>query len=183
MLSDFPMQDDADRSAWVSMVLSMIGRSCIDGYVPLFAITANIRGAGKSLLVDAATLIAYGRRAARQSFTRDDDEMRKVITSVALAATPSVLFDNVDIQLGGAALDAAITSSTWSDRVLGRSRMTGDLPMRTIWSATGNNMAFGSDVGRRILRFVCNRHLKRLKIDRDSPTQTYWHGSNRSDLN
>jgi hypothetical protein len=28
----------------------MIGRSCIDGYVPLFAITANIRGAGKSLL-------------------------------------------------------------------------------------------------------------------------------------
>ncbi|MFY8202049.1 MAG: hypothetical protein ACOVLE_15345, partial [Pirellula staleyi] len=61
------------------------------------------------------------------------------------------LFDNLDIQLGGAALDAAITSATWSDRVLGQSRMTGELPMRTIWSATGNNMAFGSDVGRRVL--------------------------------
>jgi putative DNA primase/helicase len=133
------------------MVLSMIGRSCIDGYVPLFAVTANIRGAGKSLLVDAATLIAYGHRAGRKAFTRDDDEIRKVITAVALAATPSVLFDNLDIQLGGAALDAAITSSTWSDRVLGQSRMTGDLPMRTVWLATGNNMAFGSDVGRRVL--------------------------------
>jgi hypothetical protein len=151
VLIDFPMQDDADRSAWVSMVLSMIGRSCIDGYVPLFAVTANIRGAGKSLLVDAATLIAYGRRASRKAFTRDDDEMRKSITAVAIGAVPSVLFDNLDIQLGGAALDAAITSSTWSDRVLGQSRMTGDLPMRTIWSATGNNMAFGSDVGRRVL--------------------------------
>ena len=29
--------------------------------------------------------------------------------------------------------------------------MTGDLPMRTVWAATGNNMAFGSDVGRRVL--------------------------------
>ena len=151
VLADFPMFDDADRSAWLSMVLSMIGRSCIDGYVPLFAITANIRGAGKSLLVDAATLIAYGHRASRKAFTRDDDEMRKTITAVAIGAVPSVLFDNLDVQLGGAALDAAITSSMWSDRVLGQSRMTGDLPMRTIWSATGNNMAFGSDVGRRVL--------------------------------
>jgi len=151
VLVDFPMFDDADRSAWVSMVLSMIGRSCIAGYVPLFAITANIRGAGKSLLVDAASLIAYGQRAARKAFTRDDDEMRKTITAIAIGAVPSVLFDNLDVQLGGAALDAAITASTWSDRLLGQSRMTGDLPMRTIWSATGNNMAFGSDIGRRVL--------------------------------
>lgn len=151
VLADFPMYDDADRSAWVSMVLSMIGRSCINGYVPLYAITANIRGAGKSLLADAATLIAYGHRASRKAFTRDDDEMRKTITAVALGAVPSVLFDNLDIQLGGSALDAAITSATWSDRVLGQSRMTGDLPMRTIWVATGNNMAFGSDIGRRVL--------------------------------
>lgn len=151
VLVDFPMFQDADRSAWIAMVLSMIGRSCVDGYVPLFAVTANIRGAGKSLLVDVATIIAYGWRAGRKAFTRDDDEMRKVITAVAMAATPSVLFDNLDIQLGGAALDAAITSSAWSDRILGQSRMTGDLPMRTVWSATGNNMAFGSDVGRRVL--------------------------------
>jgi hypothetical protein len=151
VLADFPMFDDADRSAWVSMVLSMIGRSCIDGCVPLFAITANIRGAGKSLLVDAATLIAYGRQASRKAFTGDDEEMRKTITAIAIGALPSVLFDNLDVQLGGAALDAALTSSTWSDRVLGQSRMTGDLPIRTIWSATGNNMTFGSDVGRRVL--------------------------------
>ncbi|GAB5517219.1 primase-helicase zinc-binding domain-containing protein [Rhodopirellula baltica] len=150
VLTDFPIFEDADRTAWVSMVLSMIGRPCIAGYVPLFAVTANIRGAGKSLLVDAATLIAYGRRASRKAFTRDDDEMRKTITAVAIGAVPSVLFDNLDMQLGGASLDAAITSSSWSDRILGQSRMT-DLPLRTIWSATGNNMAFGTDIGRRVL--------------------------------
>lgn len=151
VLVDFPLAEDADASAWIAMVLSMIGRSSVNGHVPLFAVTANVRGSGKSLLVDAATLIAYGHRAARKAFTRNDEEMRKAITAVALAATPSVLFDNLDVQLGGSALDAAITSATWSDRLLGQSRMTGDLPMRTIWSATGNNMAFGSDVGRRVL--------------------------------
>lgn len=148
---DFPFVDAADRSAWLGLALSMIGRSCVAGCVPLFAVTANIRGSGKSLLTDAASIIAYGRPAARKTFTRDDDELRKVITSVAIEAIPSVLFDNLDVQLGGSALDAALTAQTWSDRVLGSSRTTGELPMQTVWSATGNNMAFGSDVGRRVL--------------------------------
>ena len=160
VLADFPMLNDSDRGAWVAMLLTMIGRSCVNGNVPLFAVTANIRGSGKSLLVDTATRIAYGHAAARKAFTRDDDEMRKVITAVALAGTPSVLLDNLDTQLGGAALDAAITSSTWSDRILGKSRMTGDLPLRTVWSATGNNMTFGSDVGRRVLPIRLQSNLE-----------------------
>ena len=52
VLTDFPMLDDSDASAWVALVLSMIGRPCIAGYVPLFGVTANVRGAGKSLLVE-----------------------------------------------------------------------------------------------------------------------------------
>lgn len=151
VVTDFPFVDDADRSAWLAMVLSMIGRQCISGCVPLFAITANIRGAGKSLLVDAASRIAYGRSAARKTFTRDDDELRKTITAVVLEAVPAVLFDNMDVQLGGASLDAALTGETWSDRVLGSSKTTGELPLRTVWSSTGNNMAFGSDIARRVL--------------------------------
>ncbi|KAA5541895.1 hypothetical protein FYK55_17005 [Roseiconus nitratireducens] len=148
---DFPFVDGADRSAWLCMLLSMVGRPCVRGCVPCFVFTANIRGSGKSLLVDCGSLIAYGRSAARHAFTRDDDEARKLITSVALEAAPSVLFDNLDVQLGGAALDAALTSEKWQGRVLGSSRTTGELPLKTIWCATGNNMAFGSDVARRVL--------------------------------
>lgn len=151
VVSDFPFLEPADKSAWLGLVLSLIGRHCIAGCVPMFAITANVRGAGKSLLVDAASWIAYGRPAARKTFTRDEAELRKVITAVAIEATPSVLFDNVDQQIGGAALDAALTAETWSDRILGRSATTGELPMNTIWSCTGNNLAFGSDAGRRVL--------------------------------
>lgn len=62
-------------------------------------------------MVDAAKLTAYGRRAARKAFTRDDDEMRKTITAIAIGAIPSVLFDNLDIQLSGAALDVSVLTA------------------------------------------------------------------------
>ena len=134
--------------------------------------------------MDAATLIAYGNAAGRKSFTRDDDEMRKVITAVALAAIPSVLFDNLEVQLGGASLDAVITSSVWSDRLLGVSRMTGDLPMRTIWSATGNNLRFGSDIGRRVLPIRLQSPLENPESRSDfrHPNLLEWIKSERSKL-
>lgn len=148
---DFPFVDPADCSGWLAMVLSMIGRAAIEGCVPMFTMSANIRGAGKSLLADAASLIAYGRPASRKTFTRDEEEQRKLVTSIAIEGTPCVLFDNLDVQLGGANIDAALTARTWNDRVLGASRTTGELPMRTVWAATGNNIAYGSDVARRVL--------------------------------
>lgn len=148
---DFPFHDPADKSAWLALVLTLIARPSIRGCTPMFVVTKNIRGAGGSLLVDCATQIAYGRAAARQVFTRDDDELRKILTAVAIEAVPSVLFDNLDQQLGGAALDAKITAETVSDRVLGSSKTTGEIPWRVVLMATGNHVAFGSDVGRRVL--------------------------------
>ncbi len=151
VVKDFPFVDDADRSAWLAMVLTKIGRTAITGCCPLFAGTATTRASGKSLLVDGASLIAYGRPAARKPYAAEDDEMRKAITATAMEALPAVLLDNVDRTLGGASLDAALTALTWSDRVLGASKTTGELPLRTIWSATGNNLRFGSDLARRVL--------------------------------
>jgi hypothetical protein len=151
VICDFPCASDADRSAWVSLVLSMIGRPCVDGCVPMFPITANIRGSGKSMVVDAASIIAYGHRAARHTFAGDDKEMGKVITSLAIRGASSVLFDNLNVQLRGGALDAALTATTWNDRILGESKMTGDLPMRIVFTATGNNLAYGTDIARRVL--------------------------------
>ncbi len=151
IVSDFPFVGAADMVVWLCLVLSMIARHCVDGCVPLFAVTANIRGSGKSLLVDAASLISFGRPAARRAFPTDDNELRKTITTAAIEATPTVLFDNLDVELRGAALDAAVTSRTWQDRILGQSRSTGELSLRTVWTATGNNLVFGSDIARRVL--------------------------------
>jgi hypothetical protein len=151
VVKDFPFVDDADRSAWIAFVLSQLGRPAITGCVPLFALTATTRGSGKSLLADAASIIACGRCAPRKTFSKDDNEQRKAITAIALEALPAVLLDNVACKLGGASLDAALTATTWTDRILGASKTTGELPLRTVWAATGNNLSFGSDLARRVL--------------------------------
>jgi len=151
VVKDFEFIADADRSAWLAMVLSQIGRQAIAGCVPLFGITATTRGSGKSLLADAASLIAFGCPAARKPYSPNDDEQRKSITAIALEALPAVLLDNVDRRFGGSQMDAALTALSWNDRVLGESRTTGDLPMRTVWSATGNNLGFVGDFARRVL--------------------------------
>jgi hypothetical protein len=151
VVTDFEFVADADPSAWVALVLSFIGRQAIPGCVPMFPATATTRASGKSLLVDAASLIAYGKPAARKPYTGDDDEMRKAITATAMEGLPAVMFDNVDKTLGGAALDLALTALTYSDRILGSSKTTGDLPLRTVWTATGNNLRYGGDLERRVL--------------------------------
>lgn len=184
VVSDFEFQSDHDKAAWVALVLSQIARQAVDGCVPLFAITSTTRGSGKSLLADAASLIAFGRSAARKTYSADDDEMRKAITATALEALPSVLIDNVDRPLGGASLDAALTATTWSDRILGSNRTTGDLPLRTVWTATGNNLSFASDIARRVLpiRLSPTHENPEERTDFAHPNLLAWVRENRPRL-
>jgi hypothetical protein len=151
VVSDFPLLSGADKAAWLCLVLSLIGRVVVAGCVPLFAVTANIRGAGKTLLVDVASVIAYGRQAAKETFTRDSDELRKKITTIALEGRPFCLWDNIDGKLGGAALDAALTATSIQDRILGKSQSTGEIPLKVVFAASGNNLHYGSDIARRVL--------------------------------
>lgn len=184
VVTDFEFIADADRGAWVALVLSQIGRQAIAGCVPLFGITATTRGSGKSLLADAASVIAFGRPAARKPYSPDDDEQRKAITATAMEALPAVLLDNVDRVLGGASLDAALTALTWSDRVLGSSKTTGDLPLRTVWAATGNNLRFGSDLARRVLpiRLAATVENPEERTDFTHPDLLAWVQQNRPRL-
>ena len=158
IVCDFPFQTENDKAAWVAMLLSMIARPAIagkdrkpqNGLVPLFAITANVRGSGKSMLVDIASLIAYGHTASRTPYVANNDEMRKQITSVAMEGTQVILIDNIERPFGATSLDAVLTSGFWSDRVLGENR-TINMEIKTIWTATGNNLSFRGDLSRRVL--------------------------------
>jgi len=145
---DFPFVDGSHRTSWVSLVVTMIARPAINGTCPLFAIDANTRGSGKSKLADLASIIAYGRTAARKTWPPCDEECRKTITSIVSAAYPCCLFDNVDSELGGASLDALLTSTAWRDRKLGTNDMI-EMAAPQVWIATGNNLVLGADTARR----------------------------------
>ena len=158
LVCDFPFANEAAKAVWLSMVLTLVGRPAIVGNVPLLAITANVRGSGKSKLADLAGIIAYGRAMARKTMPRDDDETRKLITAIAIEAKLAVLLDNAAATIGGPSLDAALTSETWNDRVLGKSETTGELPWRTVLIATGNNLSFAADTARRVVLCGLNCH-------------------------
>jgi len=151
VVADFPI-DDVGRAAWLAIVLTGAARHAIDGPTPLFAIDANVRGSGKSLAADSVGIMHTGRQLPRTSVAGNDDEMRKRITAILLSGEPLVLLDNINGVLGCASLDALLTSTTWTDRILGESVMTAVLPAKAIWLATGNNLQFAADTARRTLR-------------------------------
>ena len=159
LLSDFPFagaqeggcRPEAHRAAWLAALLTVQARFAIDGPCPLFLFDSSAAGAGKSLLCDLISVIATGRHAPRKDYTYDNEEMRKVITAVALGGDLIMLLDNIAAMFGGSALDGALTARTWKDRYLGRSKMTGSLPLYTVWFGTGNNVAIRGDAVRRIV--------------------------------
>ena len=155
LLEDFPFEAAHDRSAVLAAILTACVRTAILGPCPLTLISGNAPGTGKSLLADVVSTIALGRAAPRMAVSTEDEEMRKRITTIALAGLRLVLLDNIDSRvrggaLGGSAFDAVLTSDEWQDRVLGANRMA-TLPMRTLWIATGNNVAIRGDLLRRVV--------------------------------
>lgn len=66
---DFPFETPAHRSAWIAGLLTPLAWYLFDGPAPLFLTDANIRAAGKGLIVDVIALIVTGRRFPVMSYT------------------------------------------------------------------------------------------------------------------
>lgn len=163
LVDDFPFATPADRSAWLSLLLTMIARSAIKGPVPISGVTANSPGSGKTMAVDLAEIIVRGRTMPRISAPSIDDEMRKLLTSLVVENAPAAMFDNIRGAFGGPAIEAASTGEIWRDRELKSSR-TIELPVRTVFVATGNNLRFKDDTTRRVV-------LIRLRTEMESPEE------------
>jgi hypothetical protein len=149
VVRDFPFAGDLYRAAWLAALLTPLARFAFIGPAPLFLADANVRAAGKGLLLDVIALIVTGQPFTVATYTNDEDELRKRITSLVLGGDRLVLFDNLDGKFGNAVLDAALTGSSWQDRLLGGNRMV-QAPIFTTWFATGNNVSIGADTSRRI---------------------------------
>lgn len=149
LLGEFPFTEAASRAHAVAAILLPFVRELIEGPTPLHAYTAPTAGSGKGLLVELTSIIATGHPALPVSAPREDEEMRKRITSQLRRGTPIIVLDNLSAKLESAALCAALTSEEWSDRVLGVSEMTPALPNRALWICTANNPEFSLDVARR----------------------------------
>lgn len=84
---------------------------------PGFVFTANDSDAGKTLAAKMAILPIFGKLAGRGMPRKE--ETRKVLDQLAMEAAPIAFFDNVKGVLGGEDLEAFMSQTIWSGRVLG----------------------------------------------------------------
>ncbi len=150
VVADFPFASPAHLSGWLAALLTPLARFAFAGPSPVNLIDANVRGAGKSLLADVCHLIVTGRPAPRMPYARDENELRKEITSIALKARQIVVIDNVTGAFGSPTLDLAVTATSWADRLLGQN-VDLELPLAITWYVTGNNIELAGDMPRRCL--------------------------------
>jgi hypothetical protein len=117
-LGDFPWADESSRANAYGLLLSPLVRPVIRGCVPIALCGAPQPGNGKGLFVENVAIIHTGSSVAiRTAPRRDDDEWRKLLTSVIQAGNQLVVFDNLEDVLKSAALAAVVTSETWQDRL------------------------------------------------------------------
>ena len=149
LVADVPLVSDTDRAGWLCGLLTPVARPAIGGPCPMFVVDANVRSAGKTLLVEVIERLCTGRRQPPVGFPSTDDECDKRLLAVLLEGRPMLCFDNLNGPLGCASLDRMLTADRYSSRVLGVSEMACP-PVRTVFYATGNAVQFRADTVRRV---------------------------------
>ena len=146
LVVDFPFLTEAHRANWLAALLTMVARHAIDGPVPLFLIDGNQPGIGKSLLVNLASTIVYGQVVNTGPLSEDNEEVSKLLLSIAVQGYGAYCFDNLKngADFGCAALDQVLTGRSVSGRILGQSKVA-DAELDTVFFATGNRVGISKD--------------------------------------
>lgn len=183
VICDFRFESKEHQSAWLAGLLTPLGRFAFRGPTPLFLIDANVRGAGKGLLAQVIGRIVLGHEMPVSSYAHDVEEMRKKITALAIAGDRMILLDNLEGSFGNDALDRALTTTRWKDRILGKSEQV-ELPLLPVWYGTGNNVQVAADTTRRIIHIrldVLEEHPED-RTDFKHPDLLAWVDQHRGEL-
>jgi hypothetical protein len=133
-----------------------------------FGFMANSEGSGKTLLAELCLIPVFG--SAEVTGTPDNkEEFRKTLDTAALSASPYLFLDDLSGLLRNNLLNAFMTASTWSGRVMGGQQKFSAPKVATVF-ITGNNLELSPDIARRTLQvelFVTSanpqsREIKRL---------------------
>jgi hypothetical protein len=148
ILTDFPFEDGASRANSLAFLLTPVVRPAIDGCVPMAVLNGTNPGTGKGLLTSVVSMIATGTAAAVEAAPQTEEEWRKKITTALRAGRTFIVWDNLRGVLRATSLEAALTATSWSDRLLATNDSCLLFP-RATWVATGNNVSLGPDMARR----------------------------------
>jgi 5S rRNA maturation endonuclease (ribonuclease M5) len=184
---DFPFDGGASFANLLAGMMTPVLRNLIASPVPLLVIDKPKQGTGASLLANTIAIIATGEPAymtTQPEGREKENEWRKRTTSLVLDGRQIVVIDNVEGVLRSPTLCALLTSTTWSDRILGRSEMI-ERPHRICWMATGNNIRLAGDLPRRCYKVRLDAKHPRpwqREVEFKHPQLLQWVKENRGRL-
>jgi hypothetical protein len=158
-LGDFPWVGPADKANYLGLLVTPILRSYLRTLIPFGVVTSTMPGSGKTILTCGLGML-YGQRVL--TWTSNDEELRKAITSVLADPVGTIIFDNL---AEGTAIDSPvlarlITDRMWADRLLGKNT-TAAFQNDRVWTATGNNLRLGGDMRTRSVLVSLNPDVPR----------------------
>jgi hypothetical protein len=151
--------DPVGKCVAVLLALTLLQRALLPER-PAFFVTAGQRGGGKTTLVHMIMVAVLGRRAAAANWSDNVEERKKALFSYLRQSVAALVWDNIarGSTISCPHIEAALTASEISDRVLGVSRVE-TVPSSTIQIFTGNSIAPRGDMASRsfILPLNVNR--------------------------
>lgn len=147
---DFPFCSQLDKTALIQSALTVITRPSLPT-CPGILIEAPTPGSGKTRIASCLSVLSNGKEPVTCNLsTKNDEEMRKAMFTYLLGGQKSILLDNLTGVLDSPSLAAILTSSTYQDRILGKTESV-EVPNKAVLILTGNNLTLAGDLPRRIL--------------------------------
>ena len=163
LLDGFKFADCASKANVLAFALQPMVRPLISGPTPLYVVDAPVRASGKTLLVDTLGAISNPARLATKAAPREDSEWRKAITSTLIKGNQHVWFDNLKGHVCSSSLCIALTTTVWSDRLLGQNEDL-ILPNLSTWVATGNNVNLDEELASRSVFIRLDAKVERPEL-------------------
>jgi hypothetical protein len=142
--------NNADKAVVLAALLTMVSRVAMRT-VPMFGLSANLPGSGKSLLSESIGLFGTGCLPSFIPGMSTDETFQKQLESVLLAADQLVVLDNWDRPLHSTLLCSMLTNPY--SATVRRFHAQENVPCPFVGTvlATGNNLSFKGDLCRRAL--------------------------------
>ncbi len=161
VFGDFPfasyLGDDADKgkagswAAFLTLLIMPLVREVYEGYTPIFAVDKPDAGTGASLLIDTIHRVWTGEAAPSADWPArgDDEDVLKKVTSMLIAGSASIYFDNVHGVIGGSVIPKLATGKHRDRKLGGNEMFEGDVRCPIIFA--GNSLQFTDENVRRII--------------------------------
>ena len=158
------------RSVWLSLLLSLAGRTAITGCVPGHGFDAAESKAGKTTAAQIGYGLVYGEKREVEGVPKDDAEVDK--RTPMWSGQSLVFLDNLDNgqDFGSANFDRLLTSTKNKTRLLTTNKSAAVDTSGTVFALTGVNLSFKGDTASRFILARLNTPLnRRYKFVADDP--------------